>query len=111
MLGVRGTVKCPFLTSFCLVLSLKSVMRPIYYIIDDLSDDRDIYRQCRMMYAQANMLIRKFSMYSVPVKTTLFKTYCTHMHTAHLWRRYRRSSMQKLTVAYNDGMRLLLKVP
>lgn len=33
------------------------------------------------------------------------------MYTAHLWHHCRRSSMQKLTVAYNDGMRLLLKVP
>jgi len=28
-----------------------------YYITENLSDDRDIYRQCRMICAQANMLI------------------------------------------------------
>ena len=33
------------------------------------------------------------------------------MYTAHLWRQYKKSSIQRLTVAYNDGMRLLLKVP
>ena len=33
------------------------------------------------------------------------------MYTAHPWRRYRKSSMQKLNVAYNDGMRLLLEEP
>lgn len=82
-----------------------------HYITDDLSDGRDLHRQCRMLYAQVNMLIRKFAMSSVPVKITLFKAYCTPMYTAHLWRHYRRSSMQRLNVAYNDGMRLLLKVP
>lgn len=82
-----------------------------HYITDDLSDDRDIFRQRRMMYAQANMLIRKFSMCSGSVKTTLFRAFCTPMYTAHLWRRYRKCSMQKLNVAYNDGMRLMLKVP
>ena len=82
-----------------------------HYITDDLSDDRDIFRQCRAMYAQANTLIRKFGMCSVHVKTTLFKAYCTPMYTAHLWRQYKKSSIQRLTVAYNDGMRLLLKVP
>ena len=82
-----------------------------HYLTDDLSDDRDIQRQYRMMYAQANMLIRKFSMCSSSVKITLFETFCTPMYTAHLWRRYKSRSMQKLKVAYNDGMRLLLKVP
>ena len=82
-----------------------------HYITDDLSDDRDIYLQCRAIYAQAKTLIRKFGMCSVPVKTSLFKTYRTPMYTAHLWCHYRRSSMQKLNVAYNDGMKLLLKVP
>ena len=61
--------------------------------------------------AQANTLLRKFSMCSVAVKTTLFRSYCTPMYTAHLWHRYRKCSMRKLTVAYNDCMRLLLKVP
>ena len=79
-----------------------------HFITADLSDDRDIRRQYCMMYAQANMLKRKFSMCSLSVKTTLFKAFCTPMYTAHLWRRYKKSSMQKLNVAYNDGMRLLL---
>ena len=57
------------------------------------------------------MIVRKFSMCSAHVKSTLFKTFCTPMYTAHLWRYYKKSSMQKLNVAYNDAMRLLLKVP
>ena len=57
------------------------------------------------------MTVPKFSLCSASVKSTLFKAFCTPMYTAHLWRRYRKSSMQKLNVAYNDGMRLLLKVP
>lgn len=45
------------------------------------------------------------------VKITLFRAFCTPMYTAHLWQNFRKSSMQKLKVAYNDGLRLLLKVP
>ena len=82
-----------------------------HYVTADLSDDRDIYRQCGMLYGQANMLIRRFGMCSIPVKIRLFKAYCTTMYTAHLWRRYKKSSMQKLTVAYNDALRMLLRVP
>ena len=46
-----------------------------HFITADLSDDRDIRRQYCMMYAQANMLKRKFSMCSLSVKTTLFKAF------------------------------------
>lgn len=82
-----------------------------HHLTDDLSDDKDIQRQCRMMYAQANMLKRKFGMCSSSVKTTLFKTFCTPIYTAHLWWHYKNSSMQRLKVAYNDGLRMLLNVP
>ena len=48
-----------------------------HYLTSDLSDDKDIYRQRRMLYAQANMIVRKFSMCSASVKFTLFKAFCT----------------------------------
>ena len=82
-----------------------------HIISDDLSDDSDILRQCRKIYAQANMLLRKFSMCSVNVKCALFRSYVTPLYTAHLWSYYKVKSMQKLRVAYNDAMRLLLHVP
>ena len=82
-----------------------------HVITNDLSDDIDIYRQCRKLYGQANMLCRRFSMCSVSVKIALFRSFCTPLYTAHLWCRYRQSSLRRLTVAYNDGMRLLLRAP
>lgn len=82
-----------------------------HIITDDLYDDRDMYRQRRKLYAQANLLLRKFSMCSPNVKCSLFKAFCTPMYTAHLWCKYKKSSYQKLTVAYNDTMRLLMQVP
>ncbi len=61
-----------------------------------MADDEDIERQHRMMYMQANILLRKFSFCSDEVKVTLFKEYCTPLYTAHLWCNYRASSLQKL---------------
>jgi len=29
------------------------------------------------------------------VKMTLFKTYCTFLHTAHLWTNYKKASLQR----------------
>ena len=82
-----------------------------HYFSDDLSDDKDIHRQRCKLYAQANMLIRKFSKCSVDVKVSLFKAFCTPLYTAHLWSNYRCKSMEKLKVAYNDALRLLVRVP
>jgi len=82
-----------------------------HHIANDLSDDKDINRQCRKIYGQANVLVRKFGMCSAYVKVALFKAFCTPLYTAHLWRSYSKKNMQRLIVAYNDGMRLLLKQP
>ncbi len=45
------------------------------------------------------------------VKVSLFKAYSTTHYTARLWCNYRASSLQKLQVAYNDAMRILLRIP
>ncbi|KAL0970009.1 hypothetical protein UPYG_G00235880 [Umbra pygmaea] len=82
-----------------------------HFITDDMKDDDDIYRQCCKIYAQANILARKFSMCSDAVKISLFKAYCTPLYTAHLWVNYKKGSMKRIQVAYNDAMRILLKRP
>ena len=82
-----------------------------HYLSDDLSDDRDIQRQCNKLYAQANMLKRRFHMCSSDVKASLFRAYCTPLYTAHLWDSYKAKSFQRLNVAYNDALRMLLRVP
>lgn len=64
-----------------------------------------------MLYAQANILSRKFALCSVNIKLTLFRAYCTPLYAAHLWVNYKKPILQRLTVAYNDALRLLLKKP
>lgn len=82
-----------------------------HMIRSDLCDDEDIQRQYCKLYAQANMLARKFHMCTNNVKVCLFKAYCTPLYTAHLWCSYSKSKYRKLQVAYNDALRILLKVP
>ena len=62
-------------------------------------------------FAQANMLIRKLNMCTPEVKASLFRAHCTPLYTAHLWGSYKMKSIHKLNVAYNDALRLLLRVP
>ena len=66
------------------------------YISDDLSDDDDINRQCR------NIILRKFSMCSVDVKLTLFRSYCSPMYGVQLWWNYKKSTLNRLHIAYHN---------
>ena len=82
-----------------------------HFITEQMNDDDDMFRQRRTLYAQANMLRKKFLCCSNDVKINLFRTYCTPLYTAPLWVRYKKASMYKLQVAYNDCMRILFRQP
>ena len=70
-----------------------------------------MFRQRRLLYVQANMLVRKFHHCTYDVKMNLFRAYCTPLYTAPLWVNYKKESLRKLKVAYNDCLRILLKKP
>ena len=48
--------------------------------ISTKNSDLDLRRQMRKIYANVNLLLRKFSCCSVSVKCYLFKTYCSTSH-------------------------------
>ena len=75
-----------------------------HIITDTLEDDADMFRQRRLLYVQANMLVRKFHHCTYDVKMNLFRAYCTPLYTAPLWVNYKKES-------YNDCLRILLKKP
>ena len=59
-------------------LSVCNSCKYLGHIINDkMEDDADMHRQRRMLYAQANMLARKFHYCSDEVKVSLFRAYCT----------------------------------
>jgi len=76
------------LPQFYLSGELLNVCSEVKYLghicTDDLSDDKDIARQCRKLYAQGNTLVRQFHMCTSDVQVNLFRTYCTPLYTAHL---------------------------
>ena len=82
-----------------------------HIICSDLSDDEDMMRQRRYLYAQGNVLSRSFHMCSINVKNTLFRTFCTPMYTCHLWWNYKAQSFHKLKVAFNNAFRMMHKLP
>ncbi len=68
-------------------------------------------RQCRKLYGQGNMLIRKLNICTVDVKVRLFRTFCTPHYTTQLWWNHFDYSLNKLKVPYNDIMCVLLRLP
>ena len=54
-------------------------------LTEDLSDDDDMARQYKRIYAQGNALIRKFYMCTEDVKCTLLKSSCNSLYTCQLW--------------------------
>ena len=54
-------------------------------IISEANCDGDLKRQMRKYYANANMLLRKFSYCSPDVKCCMFKSYCATMYCSSMW--------------------------
>lgn len=82
-----------------------------YIINSSLTDDADIKRQMRSLYARANMLVRRFYTASVRTKCMLFNAFCTSLYGCQLWCSAFKYNFDKLQIAYNDAFRLLLNEP
>jgi exonuclease III len=95
-----------------MILSFTSHYKYLGHLItSDLCDDDDISKQIRSLYARANMILRKFSAASVQTKVVLFNAFCSPIYGCQLWHNYRKESLNRLRVAYNNALRLLLKMP
>ena len=80
-------------------------------IVSETNCDGDLKRQMRKYYTNANMLLRKFSCCSPDVKCCMYKSYCSTMYCSSMWFDSTVTSMKKLKIAYNNGIRRLLKLP
>ena len=52
---------------------------------DNLSDNDDIMKQMRGLYARTNSVLRMFAACSFEVKLRLFQAFCTNLYCAHQW--------------------------
>ena len=77
----------------------------------DLRDDADISRQTRLLYARANMLLRKFSAAHTTTKIMLFNAFCSPVYKCQLWFNFIKEPFRRIHVAFNNALRLLLKMP
>ena len=109
--ATRHAVRPSFIVNGDVIPETDKVKYLGHIICSDLSDDEDMMRQRRYLYAQGNVLSRSFHMCSINVKNTLFRTFCTPMHTCHLWWNYTAQSFHKLKVAFNNAFRMMHNLP
>lgn len=81
-----------------------------YYMSESFTDDKDIVRQMRSIYAKGNSLIHKFKFCSPDVKAQLFKSYCGAFYCTTLWSNYKKETLMKLRVAYKRIFRSLFSI-
>ena len=78
-----------------------------HIITDNLCDEADIKAKVGCLYGRSNILLRKFYFCSERVKNRLFSSYCSNLYLCSLWENYRKSSMSRLIVSYNNAFRIL----
>ena len=80
------------------------------YIDSSLSDDFEMSRRSRGIYAAGNTIISNFRECNSKCKILMFKTYCYNVYGISLWASYRVHSYVKVKVAHNDIFRNLMNV-
>ena len=74
----------------------------------DFTDDADIGRLIRSVYARGNTLISKFRSCSISVKCKLFKSHCSSFYGSNVWCSFNVNTRKKLIVAYKQVFRSFL---
>ena len=73
-------------------------------------DDDDMLRQMRTLYIRSNKLLRTIYYCSYEVKLKLFRSFCTPFYCCYLWTAYKKSTFDKLRVAFNNAYRRVLNL-
>ena len=77
------------------------------HIIDrNFSDDADINREIKCLFARTNILIRRFYNCSRDVKLRLFRCYCLCFYDIALWKVFAASAVHKFSSSYVKCMKL-----
>ena len=80
-------------------------------ISTNMTDDAELTKKTRGIYASGNSMISSFKSCSTVCKTAVFRTYMSSIYCIALWCSYSVRSYAKAKVAHNDILRSLFRVP
>ena len=95
---IPGTSRFGRLVELCadnLLIPNVSECKYLGTVICQKNCDLEIKKQMKICYANVNMLLRRFSKCSTPVKCYLFETYCSNLFYAPLWYNSTVTAMEK----------------
>ena len=110
----NGKLPCPSVRLDTKILEYISQVK--YLLVGSMfntnaQDDEGMLRQMRTLYIRSNKLLRTFHYCSTNVKLELFKSYCTSFYCCYLFTAYKKSTFDKLRVAFNNAYRRVLSQP
>ena len=82
-----------------------------YMFTNDKQDDVEMLRQLRLLYMRSNKIIRMFYFCTIDVKLELFRPFCTSFYCCYLWTGYKKSTFNRLRVAFNNAYQRILDLP
>ena len=71
-----------------------------YMFTNNKQDDVEMLRQLRLLYMRSNKIIRMFCFCTIDVKLELFRSFCTSFYCCYLWTGYKKSTFNRLRVAF-----------
>jgi len=106
----KGSIVCQAFPQLRLAncnLSYVSQFKYLGHIIEHtFSDNSDIRRELKSLFARANVLIRRFAYCSLQVKLKLFRSYCLCFYDVALWSDFHMTVFNKLVSAYSKCMKM-----
>ena len=103
---------CPTVSLDCDILEYTAHTNYLGFTFSmNAQDDDDMLRQMRTLYIRSNKLLRTFYHCSIDVKLELFRSFCTSFYCCYLWTAYKKSTFNKLRVAFNNAYRRVLGLP
>jgi len=82
-------------------------MHPQGHIIEhSFSDDADISRELKSLFARTNLLIRRFARCTSNVKVKLFRSFVLCFYDIALWNNFQQASLKKLASGYVKSLKL-----
>ena len=96
---------CPTVSLDCDILEYTAYTKYLGFTFSmNVQDDDDMLRQMRTLYIRSNKLLRTFYHCSIDVKLELFRSFCTSFYCCYLWTAYKKSTFNKLRVAFNNAI-------
>ena len=103
---------CPNVKLDCDTLEYISCTKYLGFTFNmNSQDDDDMLRQMRTLYIRSNKLLRTFHYCTIDVKLELFRSFCMPFYCCYLWTAYKKSTFDKLRVAFNNAYRRVLNLP